>query len=85
MTQNQLLKALNLHDEIEESKKRLGHVNDFEHRIPEVCARGICINNGLNFDTVIVPREEEIKALLVTMRNRLENRIAELEKEFAEL
>lgn len=85
MTQEQLERAKTLQAEIEGRNADLERVYNFQDRIPEVCARGICINNGLNYDICIVPRKEEINALLVTMRNRLENRIAELQKEFEEL
>ena len=85
MTNEQLERAKTLQAEIQGCKADLGRVYDFQGRFSEVCSRGICIANGLNYDTVIVPRKEEINALLITMRNRLENRIADLEKEFAEL
>lgn len=85
MTNEQLERAKTLQAEIQGCKADLERVYDFQGRIPEVCSRGICINNEMRYDTFIVPRKEEINALLDTMRNRLENRIAELTKEFAEL
>lgn len=85
MTQEQLEKAKILQVKIAGCNADLESVCDFQNRIPEVCARGICIHYGVNNDTYIMPRKEEINALLVTMRNRLENRIAELQKEFEEL
>lgn len=85
MTHEKLERAKTLQAEIQGCKANLERVCYFQDRFPEVYSRCICIVNGLNYDTVIVPKEEEINALLVTMRNRLENRIAELEKEFAEL
>lgn len=85
MTNEQLDRAKTIQAEIKGCNADLEHVYNFQDRIPEVCARGICINNGLNCDTVIVPRKGEITDMLVTMRSRLENRISELEKEFEEL
>ena len=85
MTNEQLERAKTLQAEIQGCKADLERVCDFQGRSSEACSRGICIANGLNYDTVIVPRKEEINALLITMRNRIEKRIAELEKEFAEL
>lgn len=85
MTNEQLERAKSLKCEIENCKDYLNRVCDFANRMSEICAKGICINNGLNYDVAIVPRKDEITDMLVTMRNRLENRIAELEKEFAEL
>lgn len=86
MTQDQLNKAKSLQAEIDGCKKHLDRVIDFIDRIPEACVRGICISNGLKYDTnIVVPREKELNDMLVAMRNRLEKRIAELEREFAEL
>ena len=85
MTNEQLEVAKTIQAKIERCNADLERVCNFELRIPEVCVRGICIHNGVNNDTYIMPSKEEINALLVTMRNRLENRIADLEKEFAEL
>lgn len=85
MTNEQLEKAEILKAEMHGCKNDLEKVIDFQNRISEVCARGICIHNGLNYDTVIVPRDSEINGMLVTMRNRLKNRMAKLQKEFEEL
>lgn len=85
MTNEQLEKAKSIQAEIEGRKNDLKRIHDFESRITEICSFGIRINNGRNLDAVILPRENEITALLTAMRNRVENRIYELEKEFAEL
>lgn len=85
MTNEQLDKAKSIQAEIEGRKNDLKRIHDFEARMPEICSFGIRINNGTNLDTVILPRESEITALLTAMRNRVENHIVELEKEFAEI
>lgn len=85
MTEKQLERAKDIKAKIRGYKEDLDKVLDFQKRIQQICNMGICIGNGRNYDTRIFPREEETSALLVTMRNRLENRIAELQKEFEEL
>ena len=85
MTQEQLGKAKSIQAEIEGQKNDLKRIHDFETRIPEICSFGLQINNGRSIDTIILPRENEITALLTAMRSRAENRIYELEKEFAEI
>lgn len=85
MTEKQLELAKDIKAKIRGYKEDLDKVLDFQKRIQQICNMGICISNGMNYDTRIFPREEEMSALLVTMRNRLENRIAELQKEFEEL
>lgn len=84
MTKEQLNRAESILCAIHGCSRDLERVDDLINRIPEICSHGLRINGLIN-NTVIVPREYEIKDMLNAMRDRIEKHKAKLEKEFAEL
>lgn len=86
MTNEQLERAIEksyIRNSLNLAKHELATVNKYIENSSIICFYGIKSDDATG--EVIYPTKAEMDSLLVTMRNRLENRIAELAKEFAEL
>ena len=83
MTNEQLERAKDIKNNLELAKRELDRIKRCADKISAICFYGI--KSDCAADEVIHLNKEEMDSLLVTMRNRLENCIAKLEKEFAEL
>lgn len=85
MTQEQLDKAKIIEEEIRYIKARLKTVNAYIKNYKGSSMYGLKTDQTLLIGEIIYPNDSEMNVLLILMKNRLENRIAELTKEFAEL
>lgn len=85
MTNKQLDRAKTIEEEIRYNKARLKTVKAYIKNYKGSSKYGLKTDQTLLIGEIIYPNDSEMNVLLILMKNRLESRIVELEKEFEEL
>ncbi len=85
MTEKQLERAEFLKEEIRYTKARLDAVEKYHMNYNDFSMYGLKTDQEYLSDIPIYPKVNELRAMLLMMRERMEAYITELQKEFEEL
>lgn len=85
MTKEQLERGKEISILLDQAEAKLDTVNTWLEKINQPTWYGLRIPQGELCSTRIYPNEAEMRAMLTMMKDRLETKIDNLNKEFAEL